>query len=195
MSGVDILLFTHLQWLEEDFLGYLKKWEESVAQRPKLSKTKGEKSKMLLSSATRKGLNLTGILRHIIFSPLSLSHTQLHTLYLLIISFTAPYFCAVKSFIELTKILLPVPGVQYVLSEKFCQDPVESFFGKQRAQGGRNDNPNAKQFMDNTTSLRVQGSMALEPVRGNCSKRRNDPSADIVDDSPLPKRIRARGFK
>ena len=31
------------------------------------------------------------------------------------------------SFVELTRILLAIPGVQYVLSEKFCQDTVESF--------------------------------------------------------------------
>ena len=100
------------------------------------------------------------------------------------------------SFVELTKILLAIPGVQYVLSEKFCQDPVESFFGKQRSQGGRNENPNVKQFMDNTVSLRVQGSMALEPVRGNCRKRRTGHSdVNIVDDTPLPKRKRARHSK
>ena len=67
------------------------------------------------------------------------------------------------------------------------------FFGKQRAQGGRNENPNAKQFMDNTVSLRVQGSMALEPVRGNCRKRRlGHKDVNIVDDTALPKRKRAR---
>ena len=100
------------------------------------------------------------------------------------------------SFVELTRILLAVPGVQYVLSEKFCQDPVESFFGKQWTQGGRNENPNAMQFMHSTVSLRVQGSMALEPVRGNCHKRaRGGSNADIVDDNPLPKCKRVRNSK
>lgn len=95
------------------------------------------------------------------------------------------------SFVELTTVLLAVPGVQYILSEKFCQDPVESFFGKQRAQGGRNENPNAKQFMDNTVSLRVQGSMALDPIRGNCRKRNlTDRNTCTVDETPLPKRKR-----
>ena len=36
--------------------------------------------------------------------------------------------------------------VDYILSEKLCQDPLESFFGKQRAAGGRNDNPTVQQF-------------------------------------------------
>ena len=93
------------------------------------------------------------------------------------------------SFIELSKILLGVPGVSYLLSEKFCQDPVESLFGKQRACGGRNENPTVKQFLDNTVSLRVQGSAALEPARGNCRKRKS--SSNAPDNAPLPKRKRS----
>lgn len=49
--------------------------------------------------------------------------------------------------------------------------PVEAFFGKQRAAGGRNDNPTVQQFCQNTVFLRVQGSAALDPVRDNCGKR------------------------
>ena len=93
------------------------------------------------------------------------------------------------SFVELSKILLGIPGVQYLLSEKFCQDPVESFFGKQRAFGGRNVNPTVKQFMENTVSLRVQGSSALEPARGNC-RRRGHTGSDVLDNTKLPKRKR-----
>ena len=47
-----------MQWLEEDFLGYLEEWEKSVAARKGFSKT--EKNKMLLSDATRSGLKFTG---------------------------------------------------------------------------------------------------------------------------------------
>ncbi len=90
---------------------------------------------------------------------------------------------------ELTTVLLGVPGVQFVLSEKLCQDPVESFFGKQRAAGGRCDNPTVEQFCVNTVSLRVQGSAALDPVRGNCkSRKRICTSVDVSE--PLPKRAR-----
>ena len=74
------------------------------------------------------------------------------------------------AFVELIQDLLSVPGVEYVLSERLCQDP-ESFFGKQRAAGGRNENPTIQQFRDNTVTLRLQRSAALEPVRGNCRKR------------------------
>ena len=77
--------------------------------------------------------------------------------------------------------------MKFLLSERFCQDPLEAFFGQQRSKGGRNDNPTVKQFCDNTVSLRVQGSVALNPLRGNCRKRPMEREI-IVDDTPLPKR-------
>ena len=103
------------------------------------------------------------------------------------------YNChVVLSFVEVTTLLLAVPGVRYVLSEKFTQDPLESFFGKQRYKGGRNDNPSVKEFVDNTVSLRVQGSAALEPLRGNSSSRKRRADSVHLDDNPLPKRSRSR---
>ena len=86
------------------------------------------------------------------------------------------------SFVEVTTQLLGVPGVTYLLSERFNQDPVEAFFGKQKYKSRRSDNPSVKEFLDNTVSLRVQGSAAL---RGNCTRKRKQPLS--VDDAPLPK--------
>ena len=86
--------------------------------------------------------------------------------------------------------LLSLPGVQYILSEKLCQDPVEAFFGKQRAAGGRNDNPTVQQFCQNTVLLRMQGSAFLEPVRGNCGKRERHTTDAISLSAPLTKRPR-----
>ena len=75
------------------------------------------------------------------------------------------------------------------VERKFCQDPLESYFGKQCYKGRRNDNPSVKEFIDNVVSLRVQGSAALEPLRGNCSRKRQ-PGPLQVDETPLPKRPR-----
>ena len=96
--------------------------------------------------------------------------------------------CTVHSFVELVTVLFQVPGVSFLLSEKFSQDPLESYFGKQRYKGGRNNNPSVKEFVDNTVSLRVQGSAALEPLRGNSTTKRNP--SPLLDDAPLPKRKR-----
>lgn len=90
---------------------------------------------------------------------------------------------------EVTKYLLGIEGVKFVLSVRFNQDPVEDYFGKQRAHGGRCENPTAQQFLTNSMSLRLQGSAALAPIRGNC--RRRQPTEKLsVDETPLAKRPR-----
>ena len=97
----------------------------------------------------------------------------------------------VNSFVEMVRYLLSHPNAEgrYILSERFSQDPLENYFGKQRTKGGRNDNPTAKQCLDNVSSLRLQGSVALDPVRGNCrQKRRLFPTEPEIDNTPLPKR-------
>ena len=96
-----------------------------------------------------------------------------------------------KSFVELTKYLLKQDGVKYFLSEKLCQDPLESFFGKQRMRGGYSDNPTVSSFQYGTSSLRVQGSVAVRAVRGNCKRGRNRKEI-TVDETPLPKRPRRK---
>ena len=63
-------------------------------------------------------------------------------------------------------------GNLFLLSERITQDTLENYFGKQRARGGHNENPNLQQCMVNAAALRVQGSIALDPVRGNCRRKR-----------------------
>ena len=97
----------------------------------------------------------------------------------------------VNSIVELTKELLGMPGCKYVLTGKFNQDPLEHFFGKQRGAGGRNDNPTVQQFLYNITSLRVQRSLALTPIYGNCRRGTKRALPDIAEVSkPLSKRRR-----
>jgi len=94
----------------------------------------------------------------------------------------------VLSFVEMAEFLLQLPGVQYLFSERFCQDRLQAFFGKQQTFGGHSENPTAKLFLDNTMSIRVQGSVALDPVRGNCWKRQQ--AGSMINETPLPKRKR-----
>jgi hypothetical protein len=67
---------------------------------------------------------------------------------------------------------------------------VLNYFGKQRARGGRNENPNLKQCLDNAAALHVQGSTALDPVRGNCTQKRQVKISEeeVIHSAPLPKR-------
>lgn len=93
----------------------------------------------------------------------------------------------------MAKYLLKKPGVQYLFSERFCQDPVEAFFGRQQASGGRNDNPNVLEFLQNPNSLRLQGSVFLKVAKGNsrgATSTRKRMADMAVDETPLPKRKR-----
>ena len=76
-----------------------------------------------------------------------------------------------------------------MLTAKLSQDSLESFFGKQRMRGGYSDNPNVATFLYGAQSLRVQGSAAVKPTRGNCKRGRAKESI-VVDERPLPKRRR-----
>ena len=102
---------------------------------------------------------------------------------------TCMYLVFYSEVIELAKYLLGCTGVKFLLSERLSQDPPESFFGKQRMRGGYSDNPSVRDFLYGTSSLRVQGSSSMEPVRGNCRRgKRKNPIP--VDNTPLPKRPR-----
>ena len=96
---------------------------------------------------------------------------------------------AVRSFIELTKMLFTIPGVTVFLSEKLSQDPLEKFFGCQRQRGGTSDDPTVAEFVKNTNALRVIDTVCGNVSRGNC--RGNKESFDREkENTPLPKRRR-----
>ena len=99
---------------------------------------------------------------------------------------------AVSSFVELAKYILQSSKKgTYFLSVKINQDPIENYFGRQRARGGRNENPTIQQVLHNAAALRVQRSVALDPVRGNCARKRRLFEHEVaVDDTPLSKRKR-----
>ena len=62
------------------------------------------------------------------------------------------------SVIETTKYLLK-EGFQFVSSERFCQDILSEYFGRQRGIGRRNDNPTVFQFGYNDNIIRMQRSV------------------------------------
>ena len=66
---------------------------------------------------------------------------------------TFSFFILAMSLTELIPILLSDDDCKYILSEVFSQDPLEIYFSRQRHCGGNCDNPNAQQFLDNTSTL------------------------------------------
>ena len=88
----------------------------------------------------------------------------------------------VYSLIEAVKFLLQ-EGMEYVLSEKFCQDPCEEYFGVQRSLGRRCDNPDSQIFGYNDNAIRIQRHISSNT--GNTRGRHRDNSTkwcDITDD-------------
>lgn len=136
---MSLFSFMLLQWLETEFLGYLKQWEESVSKRQGFSKK--QKATMMLSLETITGLRMTGDI-------IEFTIIVLHYYY---------YFISAHSFLGLVQHVFSVPGVKEnkiaLLSRNLCQDPLENFFGCQRQRGGTSDNPNASEFQSNTQAL------------------------------------------
>lgn len=95
---------------------------------------------------------------------------------------------AVNSFVELGKLLLLLPDVKFLLSEKFNQDPLEQYFSKQRGAGGCSDNPTIEQFGHNMMALYVASSSAKASRRGNCKVTDDDNKSKLLDNTPLPRR-------
>ena len=91
----------------------------------------------------------------------------------------------VHSAIELTKYLLQ-QNVPYVLTERFCQDPLENYFGRQRSLGRRKNNPSLRDFGYNDNTIR--SAKLFRPIAGNC--RNDDPTLANLDVETVPCRTR-----
>ena len=89
------------------------------------------------------------------------------------------------SSIELIKFLLNA-GCPYVLTERFCQDPLENYFGRQRSMGQRKDNPSVRDFGYNDNTIRTQ--KIFRPIAGNC--RNDDQTLNKIDVETVPCRKR-----
>ena len=84
----------------------------------------------------------------------------------------------VLSFVEMACYLLQKKPGAFLLSGRFTQDPIESFFGQQRARAGSKDNPNSRAFLYNAQAIQLQRTMAIENG-GNVQKKKK---SLIIDD-------------
>ena len=86
-----------------------------------------------------------------------------------------------KSAVEVTRFLLQEG---FVLTERFCQDPVEEYFGGQRKLRRRSDNPDMKTFGYNSNTL-MQRTVSCQS--GNTRGRKDKTRAwEQVTDVKLP---------
>ena len=94
-----------------------------------------------------------------------------------------------RSAIELIPSLLRSRDVNYVLTDKFNQDPLEEHFGKHRSKLGGCDNPTILQYGETERKLQVAKSDSIIVMRGNTSGRSSvTRKIDITKSAPLPKR-------
>ena len=103
------------------------------------------------------------------------------------------YFIPVNTLPEIVKFLLSHKGAKYILTERFNQDPIEIYFGQQRARGHRNDNPSVGQFLHNTQAIIIQKSLALGGSSSIRHKRLQPELSPLC--RPLPKRRCNRELK
>ena len=89
----------------------------------------------------------------------------------------------VHSLKEVVKYLLE-NGVKYVLSERFCQDDLEDYFGRQRAFERRKDNPTVRDVGYNDNTIKSQ--FSVRPIASNVQGIVG--KFNQIDDTPLPKR-------
>ena len=88
----------------------------------------------------------------------------------------------VLSLKEVCKFLLQ-QGIPYILSERFCQDDLENYFGKQRAIGRRSDNTTVHDFGYNGNTVKNQ--FSIRSIGGNVqgpAEKFNE-----ICNEPLPK--------
>ena len=98
-----------------------------------------------------------------------------------------------SSFVEILEYIFKIPGVEYFLSNRLCQDAVKKFFSQQQQRVGTNDNPNGHQFVKNTQAIRVING-TCGTIKGNCrgsshdSKLTKRKCVSDQENEPLPKR-------
>ena len=77
--------------------------------------------------------------------------------------------------------------MDFLLTERFCQDPAEEYFGKQRKLGRPNDNPDIHPFGYNGNTIRIQRTVSCQS--GNTRGRKDKQKAwENMTDAKLPSR-------
>ena len=152
-----------MQWLKEDFLGYLREWEQECSKKPlKPSLSR----RQCLSRETLEGLRITGMLitTEIVLTPID-------------------YFNSVTSFCELAPKL--ISGGKYLLSEVFCQDPLERYFSRGTVGEGMTIPPS-----HTNSAILMQRQQVRSDLTMNVEPNNSSSTSMASAYEPLPKRRR-----
>jgi len=94
----------------------------------------------------------------------------------------------VHSIVDCVKFLLHNKICSYVLTERFSQDPLENYFGRQRSMGARKDNPTLRDVGYNDNAIRNQ--KVFRSIAGNVGGV--DHGSVEISNEPLPSRKKAK---
>ena len=97
----------------------------------------------------------------------------------------------VNSIIEAVQFLLQ-HEISYVLTERFCQDPLENYFDHQCSLGARKDNPSLQDFEFYDNAIRNQ--KVFRPIAGNVRGGQDQSNIEFLCE-PIPCRTKAKKDK
>ena len=106
-------------------MGYLAEWDAMVEAREQFSAA--EKKKMKLSQDTLEGLRMTGM-RNVMYIRTCMLKNYNNSIKV-ITEHLFTFLHSVCSFVEMARYLLSQKPGLFLLSERFNQDPLESFLG------------------------------------------------------------------
>lgn len=95
-------------------------------------------------------------------------------------TFLIGFAAAVKSIFSISRTLLNDEHFKFVLSYKFSQDYLETFFSKIRGRHGYNNNPNVMQFKWALKQILLHNEISASAL-GNSLYTDNDPSGSIFE--------------
>ena len=91
------------------------------------------------------------------------------------------------SVVEANKFLLQ-EGVEYILTERFCQDVIQEYFGSQQKIRRSNDNPDIQMFGYRDSTIQIQQSVKIL-VCGNTRGKKDERKAWVnARNDALPKK-------
>ena len=96
-------------------------------------------------------------------------------------------FFLVHSFIDLSKELFD-EGADFILSEKFSQDPLEEQFSAHRRISGTNENPSLVKFAQQSIALNVIKSDLISDLRGNTKGKPDNRAPIDITDTRIPRK-------
>ena len=104
------------------------------------------------------------------------------------------WFPSERTLRDYTNYFTNQPGFQPDLNEQLAKEADVKSLAENKKYVALLENHNLQQCLTNGAALRLQGSISLDPVRGNCREKRyldtDEPAA--IDSTPLPRRKRRK---